>query len=163
MRFLRSVGCLTPVAIVIYGVLGVLLLGQFGGQTLNYLGSMGWEQVPGTIVSSEVEDAWDTTGERYIGRVAYTYEIDGVTYEGDELDLRGAIFVRNRDDAERRLIPYPVGASVMVYVDPDDPTRAVLNRSLPDAIWAFAGLGGILVLLSFGLGIQQVVKRRQNR
>lgn len=162
MRFFQSVGCLTPVAIVIYGLLGGLLLGQFGGQALNYLGSMGWEQVSGTIISSEVEDAWDTTGERYIGRVLYTYEIGGTTYEGTEIDLRGEVFVRNPDDAARRLSPYPAGASLMVYVDPSDPTRAVLNRSLPNAIWAFVGLGGVLVLLSLGLAAQRLVKRRED-
>lgn len=161
MRFLQSLGCLTPAAIVIYGVVGVLLLGQFGGQALNYLRSMGWEQVPGTIVSSEVEDAWDTTGDRYAGRVIYTYEVDGVTYEGNQLDLRGQTYMGNREDAERLLTPYPAGASVMPYVDPADPARAVLNRSLPGAAWGVVGVGSVLVLLSLGLGVRHFASRQQ--
>jgi hypothetical protein len=162
MRFLQSIGCLAPAAIVIYGVLGVLLLGQFGGQALNYLRSMGWEQMPGTVVSSEVEDAWDTTGERYAGRVVYTYEVDGVTYEGNQLDLRGSAYVGNREDAERLLLPYPVGASVMLYVNPADPARSVLDRSVPSAIWAFVGLGSVLMLLSLGLGIRHFANRHES-
>ena len=91
MRILQSMGCLAPAVIVIYGFVGVLLLTQFGGQVLNYLTSMGWEQAPGTIVSTQIEDSSDTTGERYAGRVIYTYEVDGVIYEGDQLDLRGLL------------------------------------------------------------------------
>ena len=162
MRLLQSLGCLTPVAILIYGVLGILLLGQFGTQPLNYLRTMGWQQVPGTIISSEVEDAWDTTGERYGARVVYTYEVDGITYEGNQLDLRGTTYVGNRQDAAELLIPYPVGASVMPYVNPDDPARSVLDRSLPGAIWAFVGLGIALILFSLGLGVRQLASRRQS-
>mgnify|MGYP001065612892 CR=1 FL=1 len=161
MRLIKSIGCLTPVASVIYGVLAVLLLGQFGGQVLNYLRSMGWEQVPGTIISSEIEDAWNTTGERYAGRVVYTYEIEGVTYEGNQLDLRDSPYVGTREAAERLLIPYLVGTSVMLYVDPSDPTRTVLDRSVPSAIWVFVGLGSVLMLLSLGSGAQHLANRRK--
>lgn len=161
MRFLQSIGCLTPAAILAYGVVGVLLLGQFGGQAVNYLQSMGWEQVPGTIIASEVVDEWDTTGERYTGRVIYTYEVDGVMYEGDQLDLRGTTYLGNEEDAEELLTPYPVGGSVMPYVDPADPTQAVLTRTIPDAIWGFVGVGGVLLLTSLSLGVWQVVNRRK--
>jgi hypothetical protein len=162
MRFLESSGCLAPAAIIIYGLVGALLLGQFGGSALNYLRSMGWEQVPGTVISSEVRDEWDTTGDRYAGHVVYTYEVNGVTYEGNQLDLRGPLYVGNREDAERLLTPYPVGASVMPYVDPANPARAVLDRSLPSAIWVFAGLGSVLVLLSLGGGVRLLTNRRES-
>lgn len=161
MRFFQSLGCLTPAAIVFYAVIGVLFLGQFGGQALNYLTSMGWQQVPGTIVSSEVVDAWDTTGDRYVGQVLYTYEVDGVTYEGSQLSLQGTVYVGSREDAERLLLPYPAGTAVMPYVDPANPERAVLDRTLPNAIWVFTGMGSALVLLSLGLGIRYFANRRQ--
>jgi hypothetical protein len=146
---------------LIYGVLGVLLVGQFGGPILNYLRSIGWEQVSGTIIFSEVQEEWDTTGDRFVGRVIYTYEVDGVAYEGDQLDLRGTTYVGNRQDAVELLIPYPVGATVTPYVDPSDPARAVLDRSLPGATWGFVGLGGTLLLFSAILGVRQFRSRRQ--
>ncbi len=160
MRFLRSIGCLTPTAILIYGVVGLLLLVQFGGQALNYLTTTGWEQVSGTIVSSEIEDASDTTGERYVAQVVYTYEVDGAIYEGNQLDLRGSTYLSNREDAEQLLAPYPIGASVMPYFDPADPSRTVLDRGLPGAIWGFVGVGSVLVLLSLGLGARHLVGKR---
>lgn len=161
MRFLQSIGCLAPAATLIYGLVGLLLLGQFGGQTLDYLTSMGWEQVSGTVVSSEVVDEWDTTGERYLGQVVYSYEVDGVAYEGDQLSLGGLTYLGNREDAEQRIAPYPVGAAVTPYVDPADPTRALLDRNLPGAVWGFVGFGAALVLLSLLLGARHLMTYRK--
>ena len=163
MRFLQSVGCVTPVAMGIYAVVGLLLLAQFGGQALNYIRSMGWEQVPGTIVYSEVEDAWDTTGDRYAGQVIYTYEVNGVTYEGSQIDLRGSTYFGNREDAEQLVDPYPVGASVMLHVDLAEPTRAVLDRDVPGAVWGIVGVGATLLLLSLVLGIRHFSSRRNSQ
>lgn len=161
MRFLQSMGCLAPATIMIYGVIGLLILWQFGGQILNYFGSMGWEQTPGMIVSSEVIEEWDTTGNRYVGQVVYTYEADGVTHEGNQLNLGGTTYLGNPDDAARLIAPYSVGTSVMPYVDPTDPTRAVLDRHIADAVWWLVGIGGALVLLSLGLGTRHIVINNQ--
>jgi len=162
MRFLQSAGCLTPVATLIYGFVGLLLLAQFGDPALNYLRSMGWEQVPGTVVQNAVVDAWDTTGDRYIGQVVYTYEVNGVTYEGNHIDLRGQTYLGNRDEAEQLVAPYPVGTSVMPYIDPTDPTRSVLQRDLPGATWGIVGVGSVFLLLSVALGFRYLASRRQN-
>jgi len=161
MRFLQSIGCITPAAIVIYGIVGVLFLAQFGDPVLNYVRSLEWEQVSGTIISSQVDDEWDTTGDRYIGRVVYTYEVNGMTYEGDQINLSGPTYVGTRADAERLLLPYPVGASVTPYVDPNDPTRAVLDRNLAGATWGIVGVGIAFLLLSIGLGTRHLASRKR--
>jgi hypothetical protein len=163
MRFLQSMGCITPAAIVIYGIVGLLFLGQFGDPALNYVRSLGWEQASGTVISSQVADEWDTTGDRYIGRVVYTYEVNGETYEGNQINLSGPAYVGNREDAERVLIPYPVGASVTPYVDPNDPTRAVLDRNLTGATWGIVGVGSALLLLSVGLGVYHLANRKRGQ
>jgi len=161
MRFLQSIGCLTPVAILFYGVAGMFLLGQFGGEAVDYLRTMGWEQVPGTVTYSEVEDVWDTTGDRYAAHIIYTYEVAGESYEGEQLSLRDSSNLANEEDAAARLEPYPVNTSVMVYFNPDDPVNAVLDRDLPGAIWGFVGVGGVLLLLSLSLGVRHVLTRQQ--
>lgn len=162
MRVLQSAGCMTPTAIIIYGLAGLLLLSQFGGPALNYLRSMGWEQVSGTITHTAVEDAWDTTGDRYIGQVIYSYEVNGVTYEGDQIDLRGQTFFGARNEAEQLVAPYPVGTSVTPYVDPANPNRAVLDRNLPGATWGIVGVGSALLLLSLVLGVRSLASRPQS-
>lgn len=158
----QSMGCLVaPVAIIIYGILGFLLLWQFGGKIVNYVNTMDWQQVEGTVTSRSVEDGSDLTGEHYNATISYTYEVDGEMYEGNTLDLRGVINVGNRDDAEALIAPYPVGASVMPYVDMTNPTRSVLTRDIQTGIWVLSGIGGFLALLSIILGIRYMGSRSQ--
>ena len=157
----QSMGCLVaPVAIIIYGILGFILLWQFGGKIVNYVNTMNWQQVEGMITSRGVEDVSDLTGEHYNATISYTYEVDGETYDGDTLDLRGVINVGNRDDAEALIAPYPVGASVMPYVNMDNPTQSVLTRDIQTGIWVLVGFGAFLVLLSAGLGGRYIISTR---
>lgn len=145
MQSEQKAGCFVGLAaIAVYGVVGFLLLWQFGGQVINYFNSMNWQQVSGIVIVSEIEDVSDTSGERYTGRIIYTYEIERVTYEGNQVDLRGTIYVGNRDDAEQLVAPYPVGTSVMPYVDFNNPTRSVLDRHMLSAVWWLVGIGSLL-------------------
>jgi hypothetical protein len=160
MRSRKPAGCLAaPVAIIIYGGLGLLLLWQFGGQVWNYFTSADWQQVNGTVISSEVVDAWDTSGERYTPQVIYTYEIDATSYDGRQVNLQGDLYFGNELDAQQIIAPYPVGTTVRPYVDPSDPTRSVLERDLPTTVWWFVSIGLLLVLLSIGLGIRAFTQR----
>ena len=163
MRLLQSMGCFAPVAILIYGIVGFLILSQFGGQIVNYIRSMNWQQVSGEIIVSGIENASDTSGERYTGNVIYSYEFDGLTYEGDQINLFGNIYVGNRDDAEQMIAPYPVGRSVNLYINPNNPAQSVLDRSMTGAIWGLVGFGGILALLSLGLGTQYLLATQISR
>lgn len=157
----QSMGCLVaPVAIIAYGVLGFLLLWSFGGQVLNFFSTMSWEQVSGTVISRSVEDISDTSGERYVPRIAYTYEVDGETYEGTQLDLRTEIFVGNEEDASELIAPYPVGAEVMPFVDTNDPTHSVMKREILTGVWWLVGIGSAFLVLSVGLGIRYVIVGR---
>jgi hypothetical protein len=150
------------VAALIYAAVGLLLLSQFGGQALNYLRSTGWQQVEGEVVFSGVEDVWDTTGDRFEPQVVYTYDVDGVTYESTQIDLRDATYMGNQDDALEIANQYPVGETVTPYVNPSDPTRAVLNRDLPGAVLVIVGTGLVLLLLSAGLSVR-LLTNRQNK
>ncbi|MGB7342071.1 MAG: DUF3592 domain-containing protein [Phototrophicaceae bacterium] len=160
MRLLQSMGCFAPVVILIYGIVGFLILSQFGGQVFNYFRSTNWQQVSGTIMASNIENASDTSGERYTGNVIYTYEFDDVTYEGNQINLFGNIYVGNRDDAEQMIAPYPVGISVNPYINPNNPVQSVLDRSVSDAIWGLVGLGSILAFLSLSLGTRYLLGNR---
>ncbi|GAB5494316.1 MAG: hypothetical protein Phog2KO_45310 [Phototrophicaceae bacterium] len=158
MRATKSKGCFLPVAIFFCGVLGILILSQFGGQILNYLRSTNWQQSSGTIVSSTVESVFETSGERFVGNVVYVYDFENMTYEGDQVNFFGTIYVGNQGDAQQMIAPYPVGSTVTLYVDPNDPTQSVLDRDVSGIIWALVGFGIILTLLSIGLAIRHLYR-----
>ncbi|MEL6526937.1 MAG: DUF3592 domain-containing protein, partial [Chloroflexota bacterium] len=130
----------------------VLILGQFGGQAITYVQSSGWETVAGTIVTSDVLDVSDTSGTRFTGQVVYSYTFEGETYENDAINLLGNLLVRNEADAAQMVVPYPVGAMVDVYVNPDNPSESVLDRSLSGGLQGLIGFGAMMLLLSLGLG-----------
>jgi hypothetical protein len=160
MKALENIGCVSPIAIILYGVAGALFLFQYSGKVVNYVASAGWERVDGEIVSSRVMDEWDTTGDRFVPHVEYTYRVDGETFTGGQIDLRGDVFYGNEDAAALQLVDYPAGTAVTVYVNPADPARSVLTREVIPAVWWFTGVGLALLTLSVGLGIVYFGKRK---
>lgn len=159
MKVLENVGCVSPIAIGLYGVVGLLLLFQYSGKVVNYIASAGWETVEGEVVVSRVVNAGDTTGDRFLPAVEYTYAVDGESYTGRQIDLRGDVFYGNEDAAALQLTDYPIGAAVTVYVNPSDPARSVLTREVIPAVWWFTGIGLVLLTLSVGLGIVYLGRR----
>lgn len=95
-------------------VLGVLMQLQSRLQ-------FGWLPVAGTIVES-------TTGfsSSYHPQIQYEYVHDGRRLRG--LEVRTHKFMGTWPGAANKVLArYPVGASVTVYVDPEDPEDAVLE------------------------------------
>jgi hypothetical protein len=111
---------------------------------------LSWKPVLGAIATSEVR--YD--GELYVPSVTYSYEFAGQHHIGDT--VRSGLASYNwRAPAERICKKYAVNAEVHVYVDPREPSHAVLepggDRSflpLMCTLGAFFGLIGLLLLAS---------------
>ena len=56
--------------------------------------------------------------------VSYAYEVAGITHGTDN----ASISYESQEAAERVLSRHPVGTTLRVYVDPDDPGASVLDR-----------------------------------
>ena len=90
-----------------------------------------WTPVSGTIIASGVDSYREPDGNTtYCLWIEYEYGYENETYSGDMIShsLHSSTYDaadcgsgrRNADDA------YPPGESITVYVNPDDPNRAVL-------------------------------------
>ena len=90
-----------------------------------------WTPVSGTIIASGVESYREPDGNTtYCLRIEYEYGYENETYSGDMIShsLHSSTYDaadcgsgrRNADD------DYPPGEPITVYVNPDDPNRAVL-------------------------------------
>lgn|GEM_PF-1207750 len=96
-----------------------------------------WPAVLGTIQELRLEESGAgedgaTPGTQYRIRAGYSYEIDGVSYEGTRLTVYDWVY-RNEERAgawltSRGLAP---GARVPVYYDPEEPERALLVPGIP--------------------------------
>jgi hypothetical protein len=106
--------------------------------------STGWPTATGKVLSSEVEHRFGK-GPHFTARVRYEYQADGQRLEGSEIHFAQRRF-RFESGAEQVISRYPVGSTVTVHYDPDEPETAVLETSQGDAylsvLW---GLGFLLV------------------
>lgn len=126
-----------------------------GGATLVCIGgkpclqawqARGWEAVPCTIDESGIDSSYRPGHDQiYKFAVSYHYTIDGqecrsqsATFDPDAaMDLSRAGALSNR---------YPPDSHSTCYVNPQQPTESVLERSVPRRDWA-ATLGGVLLML----------------
>ena len=133
--------------------------------------SESWPSVDGTMVRSEVGGRY-TASEKgksghttYLPTVEYTYVVEGKDYAGRRYELieRGE---GDRATIERKLRDYPVGATVKVFYDPDEPAESLLKPGRPDAMGIPFVLGfiaiavGGVVMLAFGPKEKPYKRRR---
>ena len=103
-----------------------------------------WKRVTGKVLVSRVEFQW----EDYQPIVEYVYCHNGIEYRGKK--VRSHLVVYNFKGPARRLCArYPLGASVDVYIDPNNPSRSVLEPG-GDAWLLRLGLPVSLLLIVLG-------------
>lgn len=125
----------------------VLMLGLVGYELYcasEALSAKKWERVYGTIQQSEMVRQY---GRSFSGRnrrsseltVRYSYYFDGKPYTGDRVNFGG--LGQLLDFNFGTLEKYPLHSSVAIYVDPNNPSRSVLERGFPMSATIALGLG----------------------
>lgn len=125
---------------------------------LLHFTSQKWEEVPATIVSSELARSRSShTGPQkgsttYRIAISYDYRYGGKSYRGDRYDITRSRSSSNIGVDEMRLIVrhHPVGMHVICLVNPDNPGQALIDRTLPRSFYLFS-LWFPLPFLAFGL------------
>ena len=91
--------------------------------------AQGWPATKGLILSSEVRNAHDENG--WYATIIYRYEVSGRAYESSRI----AVAVEHGDQSfqtqQQLAARFPVGAEVLVYYDPENPTDAALIKGHP--------------------------------
>jgi hypothetical protein len=118
-----------------------------------------WNETPCVVVSSEVRTHHSDDGDTYSVYIVYEYEVRGQTYRADRYDFMGG---SSSGRASKRDIvrQHPPGRKTICYVNPDDPSDAVLVRGfvlnmligLLPLVFLLVGAGGLVCLIRGGLG-----------
>lgn len=113
-----------------------------------------WIEVPCRILSSEVAESHSDDGTTYRVAITYDYGFGGRSYTGDRYDF--SIGSSSGYDRKATIVErYPAGLATACYVDPEEPSESVIDRS-PGAylLWGLfplpfmaVGYGGLLWLL----------------
>jgi hypothetical protein len=128
---------------------GLFALGWF--QYRKVRASRGWPSTVGRMLSGRVEtgvesggdDGPDTTS--YYPAIQYEYQVDGRTYRGNDIAFNRKTY-SSQKQAEAALRVYPEGSDMLVYYDPRQPGRAVLERKA-SAGTVLMVIGGVIVVL----------------
>jgi len=123
-----------------------------GHEVMTGYASKKWPVAEGKVASSyvqkQVRSIKDSSKKpTYYPKVRYEYPVGGNRYAGERISFSGGEGGEKKSEAEAVAERYPSGQKVMVYYDPNDPARAVLQRGL---IWKTfmplaAGLGFLVV------------------
>lgn len=144
-------------AVAIFGVFllaGLGFLAIFAVPVWRNLEARSWVEVPCEILESSVATHSGDDGATYSVAVRFRYHVDGREHVSERYDFFPGS-TSGYDGKARIVERLPPGARTVCYVDPDDPSEAVLDRSftteylfalLPLAFVA-AGAGGIVVVL----------------
>ena len=138
--FLCFLAALAGLAIMVYGIFLVV----------KSMRARSWPTAQGKVIDSRVREVSDSDGISYEAYVLYEYSVNGVRHRSDvwRLGVGRSSFT---GAAKKAVAKYPVGAPVMVYVNPDKPSDAMLeagNASLALVVFGLAFfLGGANVVL----------------
>ena len=106
-----------------------------------------WESVAAEVIASEAdyERTLDDPRGRWRNTIQYRYNFGGRAYECRQRSPRGASRHDERDEALRDAPA--VGEYLIVYVDPEDPSRTAYRRGSYIVGVSVIVLGGIFALL----------------
>lgn len=149
-------GCLVGFfAVFLLAGLGFLMF--FLVPAVKVVKALSWEEVPCTILDSEVASHSDSDGTTYSVEVRYSYQVDWVEYTSNRYEFMGGSSSGYEGKAEV-VERYPPGSQATCWVDPEDPTEAVLYRgftwpylfALLPLVFVAVGAGGIVFVLRGG-------------
>lgn len=118
-----------------------------------------WLPTPGKIISSRVEarkvkvsgvgpESEKVTEVRNFPAITFEYKVGTKKFRGSRYSVKENL---GNFEVEETLTQFPTGAEVTVFYNPADPSKAVIERTLPDGAFKF------MVKLSAGLVIGAVV------
>jgi len=162
----QSAGC----GVAFFGIFLLFGLGFtafFVWPAVRVIQARSWSEVPCEILESRVASHAGEDGSTYSVEVLYRYRVDGREYTSDRYRFLGGSSSGYEGKA-RAVERIPSGTRTVCYVDPADPTEAVLVRRLTaeylfvflPLVFVGVGAGGMFVSLA---GLRRREGREEGR
>lgn len=154
---------------VVFGLLYLLLLAvalagvaftaQGAWLTYNGLRSANWPSALGTITESRVTTSEPGESQPMYGaEIAYSFRVESRAYTGDTVSF--SVDSVNQSVAESQVRKYPKGKAVLVYYDPNDASKSVLEPGFTEDTYILLFSGFMFLAGSLLLG--WAVRRLRN-
>ena len=121
--------CAIILSILLFVALGIFLYRRSQQRIAVKQAAQTWSSTMGTVVSSSVQTRHTGRSHSTFPVVVYQYEVNGKTYQSQMIKA-GEQFMNIRviGEAQTTVTRYPIGASVMVYYNPENPAESALER-----------------------------------
>lgn len=136
--------------IVLFGIAGAVMIFKYFQEQKEADESQGWSSTIGKITKSSIqrEASYESSNTLYFPEVEYLYEFLGTEYTGNRITFGGSTGNSNRKKSEETLAKYPVGKSIPIYYDPNNPQDSVLIRKMGTGGMVFLVVGILFVFIS---------------
>ena len=142
------------VALLLFAL--ALVFGFIGWRALSSVRrSAGFVRVPAQVLAAGTKESVTTNAQGTMTRthvpyVRYAYAWDGQRYESERRQFGQEMGFGSRSFAAKRVATYPVGSTVEAFVDPAEPSQAVLERASASG-WVLVGVAALLGVVGLGL------------
>jgi len=145
----KKTGCLGSISSMGIFLLIGLGLSVWGWTILqDARASASWPSVEGRVISSEVTRSTDADGAvSYSPEVTYSYTVENASYTNGRIKF-GENAYGNRNKAEEIAANYPVGRTVTVYYEPEQPALSVLEPGVTAGSFIVLCIGVFFVIIS---------------
>lgn len=126
-RWGESPGCLVGFFSVFFLAGLGFLIPIFVLPTMKVVAARSWTPTDCEILSSYVATHAGEDGSTYSVEVTYRYQVDGATYTSDRYEFMGGSS-SGQASKQKVVEDLPEGSTTTCWVDPDEPTEAVLYR-----------------------------------
>ncbi len=119
-----------------------------------------WPTAEGRVTSSEVARVSDADGGvTYSPKIIYEYTANGVQYEGHTIKF-GENTYGSKRKADGIAADYAIGKTVIVYYDPQEPERSVLEPGVSGGSYIVLGMGVLFALIGLVASVLIVIFRK---
>jgi hypothetical protein len=137
-------GCMILFGLVFMAAGGAVLWFMTIRPILRIMEAQSWPETPCTILQSQVAESSDSDGSTYKVAVSFGYVYEGRELTSERYDFTN-FYSSGYDDKAAVVARYPVGSRSVAYVNPSNPSEAVLVRNF--SLRYLLGLFGLLFFL----------------
>jgi hypothetical protein len=143
-------------ALPFFGV-GVWMLWSVGNVFVDAFQMQDWVQVEARLLSGGYTSHRGDDSYTYEAYARYTYDVQGQTFVADRVGLSGGadnIGNYQQEIGNNLSRAHASGESILVYVDPNDPSQAIIDRGIR---WGMVGFKSIFLFVFGGVGLGLLV------
>ena len=128
--------------------------------------SQDWDRVPAKVLSADIKTHYDSDGNTYSLQGEYKYTYKGKEYTSDRVQIEtgsSSAYNEKQKMLDQMLRAMKNEETIDAYVNPDNPTEAILFRQFSMGMILITGVGLLFTLVGLGLVFSGIFAYRKSK